>query len=216
MKKIMLCMVSLLSASVYADNLYLEPLYSVGIESGSFESSNNTLTTKTVTPIVYEDRLLNAGESIMISCIGNKSVLKQIGSSNVNIPVELANPQHITAQCTSNNLGLFWAKDEYKITSDQITKIDDKAFKPEPFNETQNDAAKGMVLAITSDDHLLNITVNKAKYFNKAKFYGTVNGRDYLLQTSNDDELFTIHAANLDKLTILDKDGSIISTIIFP
>ncbi len=214
MKKLTLAILGTLSAGVYAESIYLEPLYTVGVESAIIESTTNTITTKTVTPIVYEDSLIHAGESIVIDC-SNKPKLKQLGNYNTNIPIVIASANSLATSCNNGDIGLFWSKDEYKIKSDDVVKIDDNTFQVEPFNATQNELEKGMVIGATTNGNLTNIEVNKAKYFKKAKFYGTINNRQYLLQTSNNDELFTVHAANLTKLVITDKNGQIISTIDF-
>lgn len=216
MKKLLAVLLVIGAANAIADSVYLEPQYTVAIESGIYESTTQTLTTKTVTPIVYEDSVLPAGESVTFSCQDNKTKLTQVGSKSYSIPVTLGTPYKIATTCGTPNALLIWSSDEYKIKSDRITKINDKGFSVIPFNINNSANSSAKVIGVTSDGNLTNITVNKAKYFKDAKFFGTLNGISYILQYSNDDEKFTIHAANLQKLTITDKDGQILSTIDFP
>lgn len=216
MKKLLTILLATGAVNAIAASVYLEPQYTVAIESGVYESTTQTLTTKTVTPIVYEDSMLPAGESVVISCQDNKTKLTQVGSKSYSIPVTLGTPYKIATTCGASNALLIWSSDEYKIKSDRIIEINDKNFSVIPFNINNVAGSSAKVISVTSNGSLTNVTVNKAKYFKDAKFFGTLNGISYNLQYSNDDEKYTVHAANLQKLTITDKDGQILSTIDFP
>jgi|LauGreDrversion4_2_1035121.scaffolds.fasta_scaffold80473_2 hypothetical protein len=216
MKKILIVLAATTSIHAFADKVYLEPQYTVAIESASFESSTQNFTTKTLTPIVYEDRLLPAGESIVLSCENNKPIIRKIDQQELKIPVQLANNTKQATNCASPNLGLFWAQDEYKIKNDNIVSIDDKKFSVIPFSATIPSSADGKIVSVSSDGNLINLLVNKAKYFKKAQFYGTIDGISYLLQSSNDDKKFTVHAADLQKLLVTDENGQVLASIDFP
>jgi hypothetical protein len=216
MKKLFVLLLSLPATMVLADSVYLEPQAAIGIESANFESSTNTLSSHTVTPVVYEDRLLPAGESIVISCNKEQSKLVQVGSKTYDIPVKLGTAYQIATSCKDQSAFLFWTADEYKIKSDAIVQINDKAFKVIPFEATNNPDLDGKITGITSDGNLTNVMVNKAKYFKNANFYGTINGVSYLLQSSNNDEKFTVYAANLQKIIVTNSGGQVISTVTFP
>lgn len=216
MKKILIALAATTSIHAFADKIYLEPQYTVAIESASFESSTQSYITKTLTPIVYEDRLLPAGESIVLSCKDNKTIIRKIDQQELQIQVQIASNTKQPANCTSPNLGLLWTKDEYKVKNDGIVTIDDKKFSVIPFSSTVQPSADGKIVSVTSDGNLTNVLVNKAKYFKKAQFYGTINGSSYLLQASNDDKKFTVHAANLQKLLVTDENGQVLASIDFP
>ena len=216
MKKILIVLAATTSIHAFADKIYLEPQYTVAIESASLESGTQNFTTKTLTPIVYEDRLLPAGESVVLSCEDNKPIIRKIDQQELKIPVQIANNTKQPASCTSANLGLFWTLDEYKVKNDNIVTIDDKKFSVIPFSSTVLPSADGKIVSVTSDGNLINVLVNKAKYFKKAQFYGTINGISYLLQASNDDKKFTVHAANLQKLLVTDANGQVLASIDFP
>lgn len=216
MKKILIVLAATTSIHAFADKIYLEPQYTVAIESASLESGTQNFTTKTLTPIVYEDRLLPAGESIVLSCEDNKPIIRKIDQQELKIPVQIANNTKQPTSCSSANLGLFWTLDEYKVKNDSIVTIDDKKFSVIPFSATIPPSADGKIVSVTSDGNLINVLVNKAKYFKKAQFYGTINGVSYLLQSSNDDKKFTVHAANLQKLLVTDENGQVLASIDFP
>lgn len=216
MKKLLTILLTTGAVTAMADSVYLEPQYTLALESGVYESATQILSTKTLTPLVYEDSLLPAGESIVINCKGNKTLLTQIGAKSYEIPVTLGTPYKIATSCSNPNALLIWSNDEYKVKSNRISEIKDKNFVVIPFNINNVTSSSAKVIGVTSDGNLTNITVNKAKYFKDAKFFGTINGISYLLQYSNDDEKFTIHAANMQKLTITDRNGQIVSTIDFP
>lgn len=216
MKKILIALTATASVHAFADKIYLEPQYTVAIESASLESGTQNYMTKTLTPIVYEDRLLPAGESVVLSCEDNKPIIRKIDQQELKIPVQIASNIKQPADCRSPSLGLFWTKDEYKVKNDGIITIDDKKFSVIPFSATIPPSLDGKIVSVTSDGNLTNVLINKVKYFKKAQFYGTINGVSYLLQASNDDKKFTVHAANLQKLLITDENGQVLASIDFP
>lgn len=216
MKKLLL-LLGAVSTMSFADSIYIDPHYTVALDSnGTIESSSNTIKTKTVTPIVYKQTVLPAGMNVTLTCKKNKATLTLIDQYETKIPVSIGNANKIEMPCDLSAVpSLMWPyDDDYKIKSENIKPINDKAFSVIPFNT--NNIGDGKITSVTTDGTLTRVTVNKSRYFDSPQFFATIGGKMYFVQATSNDTTFTIHAANVQKLLITDKSGQLISSIEFP
>lgn len=216
MKKLLLLLGTISSMS-FADSIYIYPHYTVALDSNAtIESTSSTIKTKTVTPIVYKQTVLPAGMNVTLTCKKNKATLTLVDQYETKIPVSIGNANKIEMPCDlSTAPSLMWPyDDDYKIKSDNIKPINDKAFSVIPFNT--NNIGDGKVKGVTTDGTLTRVTVNKSRYFDSPQFFATIAGKMYFVQSTSDDNVFTVHAANIQKLLITDKTGQLISSIEFP
>ena len=211
MKKFLMSILVLSAISAVADSIYLEPKFTVAIESGIFESGL-TLQSKTITPVVYKNSLLASGGAITLECKKGKVNLVSIDSFKTKIPVQIADNRQIATNCASLNTAVFWANDEYKIKSDNIVKLDADNLKVIPFTVESNSHVTG----VKSDGYITLVSVDKGKYFKKALFFATINGVNYPVQYQQDDQQLTVYSAGMEKITISNANGQIIEVITFP
>jgi hypothetical protein len=216
MKRIIFALLSTYASLSFADNVYLEPHYTVAIESATFESTNNTIQATTLTPIVYKKNILPSGASVTIACKNSQAKLIQLAGYSIKEPIAIGNGSKIQMPCDLNAVpSLLWSNDdEYKVKSDAVKEINAKGFNVIPF--TANHLSDGQITSVTTDGNLTNIIVNKSRYFNNPQFFATIDGKMYFIQSSNDDDTYTIHAANMQKLLVTDGSGQLLATVEFP
>lgn len=216
MKKLLL-LLGTISTISFADSIRIYPHYTVALDSNAtIESTNSTIKTKTLTPIEYKQTVLPAGMNVTLTCKKNKAILTLIDQYNTDIPVSIGNANKIEIPCDlSTAPSLMWVyDDDYKIKSNNVKPINNKAFSIVPFNT--NNIGDGKVTGVSTDGNLTRITVNKSRYFDNPQFFATIAGKMYFVQSTSDDNVFTIDAANIQKLLITDKTGQLISSIEFP
>lgn len=211
MKKILLTTTILgMSAAVFAESTYIGENYTVALDNSTFKSG--VLNTTTLTPIVYKKQVLPAGQPVTINCKDGTSTLMQLANYDIKEKITLGNSSKIGMTCAeSASPGLFWSNDEIKVKSDAIQDINKDSFVTIPFSATNS--ADGKVTKLTSNGVLTNLTVNKQKYFDGAKFYAVINGNQYYIQATNDDNVYSLAVSNFSKLIITDANGEILATV---
>lgn len=217
MRKILAALLGIGASVSFADSVYLNEHYAVALKGASFESTTNTIQAKTLTPIVYEKYYLPSGVNVVMSCnSNNQAVVSQIDSYDVKVPVSIGNSSKIVAPCDNTTMpDMMWTgNDDYKIKSDNIKEIDKSAFSILPFT-TKNVSENGQITGASSNGQLTIISVSKARYFDNAQFFGTINGKTYFLQSTSDSDQFIISGANFDKLLVTTSSGQLITSIEF-
>lgn len=216
MKKILFSLLAATSLYSYADSIYIEPHYTIALESANIESSTNMIQAKTLTPLVYKKYILPAGVNVSIQCKDNQAILRQVDQYTMKEKISIGNGNKVQIACDLNTMpDMMWSPDdEDKVKSDNVKEIDNKAFSVVPFNS--NNIGEGKVTGITTDGNLTNVTVNKSRYFDSPQFFATINGKMYFVQSTNNDDTFTVHAAHMQKLLVTDKNGQLLASIDFP
>lgn len=216
MHKFWLPITLLVFANCYAENIYLEPQYTVAVEKIKNESATSSFYLKTITPIVYKNNYLPSGLSLKVICSGNEGLITQIESTVTEIPIALGDTIKQRVTCSPQVMpNLIWTPvDDYKLKKIAFKPIIESDFQAVSFN--MSNTGNGSIKMIKSDGYLTQIVADKQSKYNDANFFAKINNIAYYVQSTVHDNVFTLHAANMQQLFIISKSGKILADIEFP